>query len=282
MARVSGLACRINGLHDDVLLFVLSHLDAVELVHTSLLSRRWRGLWRSVPRINTQRDHFNGVADTERECDAMFKAFVSRFLMLRNPTPLDVFNLVRYSLPDDEFEAVDFDAESEDANLWIAHALHCNARSIDVSVWNGMLILDCSVFASTCYLNSLELSTVALTPGFFKNLQKGCAALEHLSLYNCCIYDVDICSQTLKVFTIGYECVFQFMERGTISISSLVYLGYFSCYRILPLLFNMESLETSSVSLRTGNTMVDDIYQVLRSLSGVANLNFRYNAKPSV
>jgi hypothetical protein len=56
MARVSSAACRINGLHDDVLVCVLSHLDAVELVHTSLLSRRWRGLWRSVPRINAERD----------------------------------------------------------------------------------------------------------------------------------------------------------------------------------------------------------------------------------
>jgi hypothetical protein len=41
----------------------------------------------------------------------------------------------------------------------------------------------------------------------------------------------------------------------------------------------MESLETASVSLRTANTMVDDIYQVLRSLSGVANLSFRYKGK---
>ncbi|XP_062205222.1 LOW QUALITY PROTEIN: F-box/FBD/LRR-repeat protein At1g16930-like [Phragmites australis] len=275
-ARVPGAGCRINALHNDVLLRAISFLDARQALHTCVLSRRWRDLWRSMPRINASRHEFDSIADTKEEGDVLFKMFVNRFLMLHNPTALDEFNLW-YPVPDGD--SIDWDTESEDANLWIGHALQCNARSVNVSIWDARLYLDSAVFTSKCFLTSLELSCVALFLGFFKSLQMGCTVLERLMLHDCAISDIEISSQTLKVFTIDVGCNFTFSERASISIPSLINLGYFPYQRMLPLPTNMASLETASVSVGTVHAPVDGICQFLRGLSDVTNLELCYEGE---
>ena len=44
-----------------------------------------------------------------------------------------------------------FDEYSEDVNLWICHALHCNARSIMVMGQDNRLELDPAVFLPGCF-----------------------------------------------------------------------------------------------------------------------------------
>ncbi|CAN6288595.1 unnamed protein product [Urochloa humidicola] len=270
----AGAARRINALPNHVLLRAISFLDARQLVQTCLLSRRWRDLWRSVPRINASRKEFDGMAGTWVQQNLLFKKFFNRFLMLRNPTPMDEFKLL-YGVPDSEFSVEsDFVAESEDANLWIGHALQCNARSVSVSEYQlgAPLHLDPVVFASKCSLTSLELTSVILFTGFFKNLQMGCTLLEHLKLDQCTICDAEISSQTLKLFTIGADC--SFTKQTSISIPSLIGLRYFSHERIPPLLENLGSLETATVSIY--DTPLGDICQFLIGLSDVTHLDFRY------
>ncbi|XP_062224923.1 uncharacterized protein LOC133923652 [Phragmites australis] len=194
--------------------------------------------------------------------------------MLRNPLALDEFRLW-YHIPD---ESVDLHADSEDANLWIRHALLCNARSVEVIDWVNELHLDNTVFASKCLLTSLLLSCVFLIPGFFRNLQMGCTVLKHLILRCCTIYDPEISSQTLKVLTIDGECHCTYEGRASISIPSLIDLE-FSAPGSVPLLKNVESLVTASISVGTADTQVDDICQFLRSLSGVTNLEFYYEGR---
>ncbi|XP_062201087.1 putative F-box/FBD/LRR-repeat protein At1g78760 isoform X2 [Phragmites australis] len=279
-ARVpgGGARCRINALPDDALLHVISFLNARQAVRTCVLSRRWRHLWRSVARINASYEEFDGMADTDEECNALFKKFISRFLILRNPTALDEFRL-RYSIPDDDsIDSVhQLEAESADANLWINHALQWNARSVKVSEWGLKLHLDPAVFTSN-YLISLKLSNAILFPGFFRNIQTGCTKLERLILRGCAINDIEISSQTLKVLTIDIHCHFTFDGWASISAPSLIYFGFFGDGKI-PLLNNMESLETASVSVGTNHIVVDDIHQFLGSLSGVTNLDFYYQGK---
>lgn len=166
-------------------------------------------------------------------------------------------------------------AYSEDANLWIHHALQRNARSVEVEIWNGSLLLNHAVFASNCFLTSLQLSCVILRRGFFRNLQTGCAALERLLLSRCAINDSEISSQTLKVQTIDDYSDFTSDKWPSISIPNLSYLGL-SASKTMPLLKNMGSLVTASVSVHSEHTQVDDIHQFLRSLSVVTNLDFNF------
>jgi len=272
-AGVASADCRINSLPSHVLSRAISFLDARQLVHTCLLSQRWCHLWRSVPRINASRHEFDGMADSEEERNMLFKKFTNAFLVLRNPVALDEFWLFYY-MPDVE-ESEDPDADSYDANLWIHHALQSNARSVEVKIWDDRLHLDPAVFASKCFLTSLQLSCIVLFHGFFRNLQTGCTALERLLLNDCAIDDADISSQTLKVFIVDDYSNFTFDEQPSISIPSLSYLAFSASGRI-PSLKNMGSLVAASVSVGSGGTQVDDICQFLRSLSGVTNLDFDY------
>ncbi|KAM3261408.1 hypothetical protein ACQJBY_052204 [Aegilops geniculata] len=61
-----------GALPDELLRHVLSFLPSRDAVHTSLLSRRWRHLWRSAPAI-----HFRGEGDA-------FCVFVNNLLMGRD------------------------------------------------------------------------------------------------------------------------------------------------------------------------------------------------------
>ncbi|KAL6905433.1 hypothetical protein ACP4OV_003034 [Aristida adscensionis] len=265
-AGVPGEECRINALPDELLLHAISYLDIRELVHTCVLSRRWRDLWRAATRINASRRAFDGAAGTDEERNALFKRFVSRFLMLRDPVALDAFSLC-YHVPEATWDSL---ADAADAGLWIGHALQCNARTVEVSGWGTRLDLDPPVFASECILTSLELSQVTLFPSFFRSLRTGCRLLERLILRGCFIDDADISSPTLKVLKIDADSIITFDKQTSISIPSLIELHFFAFGRI-PLLKDVGSLVTASIAVRTdnGNTQVDDFRQLLNSLSGL-------------
>ncbi|KAF8727642.1 hypothetical protein HU200_018870 [Digitaria exilis] len=277
-ARVTpaGAECRINALGNDVLLRAISFLEARQLVQTCVLSRRWRNLWRSVSRINATHHEFDVMVDSEEERSVRFKKFTNALLMLRNPVALDAFRL-SYFMPGYQEPAAPHADREEDANLWIDHALQSNARSVEIGVLNGSLVLNPAVFASNCFLTSLQLSRVILRRGFFRNLQTGCAALESLLLSGCGIYDIEISSETLKILAIDDSSYFTTDKQLSISIPSLSYLGFSASSRI-PLLKNMGSLVTASVSVSADSkgATIDGIYQFLRSLSAVTNLDFNF------
>jgi len=98
--------------------------------------------------------------------------------------------------------------------------------------------------------------------------------LKLLFLDDCCIYDVEITSTTLKVLNIDNDCRFCFDGQPCFSIPSLVYLSctYLDEVRI-PLLKNMESLKTAFADINKNKTKVDDIPQFLKGLSGATDLN---------
>ncbi|KAL6905432.1 hypothetical protein ACP4OV_003033 [Aristida adscensionis] len=275
-AGVPGEECRIDALPDDLLLRAISRLDVRDLMRTCVLSRRWRDLWRSATRINASRRAFDGAAGTDEERNALFKGFVSRFLMLRDPVALDALSLC-YHVPE---ATPDSFADTADAGLWIGHALQCNARTVEVSGWDTRLNLDPAVFASECILTSLELSQVILFPGFFRSLRAGCRLLERLILRDCAIGDSDISSPTLKILKIDADSHVPFVEQASISIPNLIELHFFAFGRI-PLLKDVGSLVTASIAVRTdnGTTQFDDFRQLLNSLSGVTNLQFDHSGR---
>jgi hypothetical protein len=201
-ARVPRAEPGINDLPLDVLPRVLSCLDAREAVQTCVLSKLWRDLWRDARRINASWRAFEiDGGELDDHGRSLLKKFVNRLLMLRNPVSLDEFRL---------FYCIDGDrlyADSAEANLWIRHALLCEARSVEIFAWQDRLDLNHAVFTSQ-HLTSLLLYSVILSDGFFRQLQTGCKALECLILQECPIEDIEIASQTLKFLSIGRHCWF--------------------------------------------------------------------------
>ncbi|KAI4967813.1 hypothetical protein ZWY2020_014065 [Hordeum vulgare] len=144
-------------------------------------------------------------------------------------------------------DTVDISANSDHANLWIAHALQYKAQTVKI--------------------------------GFFERLGKGCPALEYLFLLNCGIKDLDIFSNTLKVLILA-DIMVSHDDPVSISAPSLISLSVEECPfgASLPILKNMSSLETASVLFLEGNTNcdADGIRQFLGGLSGVRSLDFYY------
>jgi hypothetical protein len=66
----------ISGLTDSVLIHILSFLNTKQAVQTSILSKRWIFLWRSLPTLALSYSHFSTVQS--------FDHFVSQFLSLRD------------------------------------------------------------------------------------------------------------------------------------------------------------------------------------------------------
>ncbi|KAK3161040.1 hypothetical protein QOZ80_1BG0070850 [Eleusine coracana subsp. coracana] len=268
---------RINDLHRDTLVHFLSHLDARQAMQMSVVSLKWRDLWRDVRRL-----HFSLEIPSDDDYDARsrrFKKFVNRLLMLRNGTSLEEFRLSSYNLgPNPKLPG-----DSAEPSLWIRHALLCNARSVEVVVWDDRLALDHAGLTAENLAN-LRFHKVALNRGFFRQLQTGCQALACLILQGCPINDTEISSQTLKFLSIGQSCWFQSDDQASISAPRLTHFGFFdhddAKYRRIPLLKNMESLETAYISLVgfDDGILVDDIRQFLYGLSGVTALELYYAA----
>uniref|UniRef100_A0ACD5WWA7 Uncharacterized protein n=1 Tax=Avena sativa TaxID=4498 RepID=A0ACD5WWA7_AVESA len=271
-ARVHRAVDRIGALPDDVLRRVLSQLSSREAVHTCLLAQRWRDLWRSVPIINVSFGEFEDSDDDAEdtfEREAMFKKFVNRFLMLRNPVGLDEFRL--------DYSSSTGDRPGDDANLWISHVLQCNAWAVKIVNRGEPLELVPGVFSSS-FLKRLHISSAILVPDFFNQLQMGCPALEYLFLSDCAIRDLEIFSKTLEVLILSEEVSFD--DQASISAPSLVTLSIEGdlCFGRLPILKNMTSLKTASVLLSgdLADCDADAIRQLLESLSDVRSLDFCY------
>ncbi|KAK7858059.1 f-box protein [Quercus suber] len=75
----------INNFPDPILQHVLSYLSTKEAVRTSILSKRWKYLWTSIPKID-----FNEGAPDGR---MMFMKFVERVLALHGPSNIKRFSL---------------------------------------------------------------------------------------------------------------------------------------------------------------------------------------------
>ncbi|KAI4972118.1 hypothetical protein ZWY2020_003043 [Hordeum vulgare] len=267
---------KISALPDGVLVHVLSHLCSREAVQTCVLSRRWRYLWRSVFCIDVSFVEFEDrAAENDLEREEMFKMFVNHLLILRKPVDLKEFRL-EYSLT--VGDTVDISANSDHANLWIAHALQYKAQTVKIGNYSEYLQLLPSVFNST-YLKRLHITNALLIQGFFERLGKGCPALEYLFLLNCGIKDLDIFSNTLKVLILA-DIMVSHDDPVSISAPSLISLSVEECPfgASLPILKNMSSLETASVLFLEGNTNcdADGIRQFLGGLSGVRSLDFYY------
>ncbi|KAK3121401.1 hypothetical protein QOZ80_8BG0652330 [Eleusine coracana subsp. coracana] len=123
-ASGGGGGCRLNVLPDPILLRVLGHLKAWEAVRTSLLSKRWRGLWASAPRLDIRQPcGCRGGAEDDQHRAEQFAAFVKHLLFRRRQLlPLGALRLC-WSHP----------TRDGDADTWISNAVRHGAKEIELS-----------------------------------------------------------------------------------------------------------------------------------------------------
>ncbi|KAJ6293100.1 hypothetical protein OIU78_025138 [Salix suchowensis] len=179
----------ISELHDDILCYMLSFLPTKRAVATSILSTRWRNLWKSV----TILDIYDGISgyyknpSTYKERKMNFVNFMDRLFIHRNNPSILKFRL---SLA----QSYDFTCKLVTLKLH-GHIRFDNLQSV------------CFPSLKALHLEHLRM----LNNTAIEVLLSGSPALEELELHmegRDSRRSVDVCSLSLKRLIIGFVCIF--------------------------------------------------------------------------
>ncbi|KAL1205702.1 F-box/LRR-repeat protein 13 [Cardamine amara subsp. amara] len=209
----SGGVDYISNLPDCLLCEVLSKLPTKDIVKTSVLSTRWRNLWKDIPRLDLDGEDFPFYY--------VFVDFVNRFLDFNRDSYLDSFKL---SYPGDGNWVPDISL----IRRWIRAVIKLKVKHLDFVDDSGGSILfhipstiyTCQSLVSLklCCVNVSILKSVSLTSlkDIDLNIVKfpddlaierfisGCPVLENLVIRRPSYYDIEVlrvCSQSLLSFT---------------------------------------------------------------------------------
>lgn len=197
---------RINALPEPLLFHILSFLCTKEAARTSVLSRRWRYLFASIPDIDLEIDNYCGT-EFELEIEHIvnqrlikFLNFGYRLILLRNGAPIRKFRLclgwVRREswLAIDSFITAALLCKIHQLDIWIATAEYAN-RFFTLGIFMCKSLTDlklwCSELEDLYYPNSVSLPILRrlhfqfaglVDDSFIRRIIEGCPLLEELRL----------------------------------------------------------------------------------------------------
>lgn len=143
----------INALPDELLLKILSSLPMfIDTVPTSLISKRWRNLWKLVPDFNFDSDLFDDDSES-------FTSFVYRSLLFSKAQVLERLCL-KLNIPYHWDKVID---------IWVQTAVNRSVKELQINMCGNYLKLpSCLSFCRT--LNTLKLRDlrIEVVPSFFR------------------------------------------------------------------------------------------------------------------
>uniref|UniRef100_A0A453C1G5 F-box domain-containing protein n=2 Tax=Aegilops tauschii TaxID=37682 RepID=A0A453C1G5_AEGTS len=191
---------RLSNLPDGLLHAVMSFLPAPQVVRTSVLSRRWRDLWRSTPCISIEERDFEittgsgagGGLDEREERWRKFEDFTTNLLLFHdNVASLDKFLLYASATRACALRLRDLDR-------WVRRGIKYCPQVIEIIISSCPRIQFPHMGASSSRLKSLHLYGFYLNNQFAELLCSGCPVLEDLVLRSCVKGFQEIKSRTLK------------------------------------------------------------------------------------
>ncbi|MED6144457.1 hypothetical protein PIB30_015666 [Stylosanthes scabra] len=210
---------RINCLPDDILCHILSFLPAIEAVTTSILSRRWRHLWKDLQVIDINDDDTFCKYNDDAERHARFRSFVNAILSQRNA----------HSCPVQKFR-LSCHCSQESISTWLDAVIGPSLQELHLDLYfigddGDAITLPEGIFTcpslkslvltgyiglyddevSNVYLPSLKNLEVRILYVDIHKILSGCPALENVNLdldgYGLCIPKLQM-PQTLKRLTL--------------------------------------------------------------------------------
>lgn len=172
----------ISKLPNDLVQHIMSFLSMREAVRTSVLSHWWVNQWTFLKSIQLNIYWFH--MDREK-----FSSFLDKLLLSRvqADAPMDTFELKSFAI--------------DRANCWINHAIKHNAKVLkfaEYGKWEPFYLDPNLVELSSRYLETLELTNVALDATIFSQLANSCPALQNMLLTDCLLEVEEISSSSLK------------------------------------------------------------------------------------
>ncbi|KAK8447828.1 hypothetical protein SEVIR_8G161100v4 [Setaria viridis] len=234
---------RISELPDALLHQVLSLLPVDEAVQTSVLARRWRGLWKGLPvlRLVGPKKRFPSAEDFDR--------FVNRLISVRGDSPLVTCEIEAYLTWDDYAGEPEEPEPNVHFHSWIQYALACKVRVLKVVGDHIGSETELVVPLVSRHLTSLDVSHVFLDKDFVHFAC--CLVLEGLDMRHCGFWVRSMSFPSLKRLHLT-ECNFPEGHRVRVSAPSIVSLRLHDCRGKTPLFESMPSLETASIDLSHG------------------------------
>ncbi|PON68676.1 F-box domain containing protein [Trema orientale] len=237
---------RISKLPDPLIHHILSFVPTIDVVRMSILSRRWRRVWYSVPALHlSDTDHMRRYC-FQREPQQAFYKFVDKCLKHRERSMRYIADSVitRFKLHTEyhgdsaaldnwltfpvrtNVEELDLSLEPEDfEDYYCLPEAVLNARSLTVLKLD-FLTFDCSCSVSLPSLISLSLTEVELCDEALHNLLLGCPALDKCLLSKCGgLLNPQISSSTLKFLEIVGELTSETIKVETRKLRSFIYRG---------------------------------------------------------
>ncbi|KAL6658252.1 hypothetical protein ACP70R_003838 [Stipagrostis hirtigluma subsp. patula] len=240
----AGCGDRISALPDEALQHVLGFLPADEAVRTSVLARRWRHLWKSMPVLRVIAHDWldkQGVSKLNR--------FVNYLVLMRDRSALlDVC----------EFKMFGFEVDSSDpqVELFVKYALLCQARIIRVEFDpdnDGFLLGHLPLISQ--HLTKLELAYLAVADGFLDF--SSCPSLKIVWIKRCYVFTKKISSCSVEELTI-IDCTFRTYTRTRICAPNLVRLEITDFGGSTPVLESMPFLEKAFIRLRDSDDLCEE------------------------
>ncbi|PIA65598.1 hypothetical protein AQUCO_00100829v1 [Aquilegia coerulea] len=173
---------RFNDLPDAMLLHILSFLDMKEVLDASLISKRWRYLWVSVPAINIDGSYWE---DKKK----LFRDFVENVVLRHDESNIYKFNLVYLSQLTDMHQTT----------KWVSYAVSRQVQELDLNTLS--LSPTPSLF---CRVKIMKLICVSF-PLLSKDYVFDFSVLEYLFLKNCYygpLKNLTISAPHLKTFLV--------------------------------------------------------------------------------
>ncbi|XP_010497219.1 PREDICTED: putative F-box/LRR-repeat protein At3g58880 [Camelina sativa] len=231
---------RISSLPDELLCHILAFFTTKEAALTSVLSKRWRDLFASVPNLDIDDSVFLYPEEGKREKEVVlqsFMDFVDRVLAVQGDSPIEKFSLKCQT-------GVDPDR----VNRWICNVLQRGVCHMDLSIGLGhRYLLPSEVFVSRTLvelkigsefpmnlrpghislpmLKTLTLDSMWCYNGQLQVLLSACPALEELDIPNIRLsYGKEIVSSaSLRTLTIDSSNFFHAFSFDTPSLLCLKY-----------------------------------------------------------
>ncbi|KAF5194270.1 F-box protein [Thalictrum thalictroides] len=268
---------RLSSLHDSVLSHILGFLDMKQVVHTSLLSKRWRYVWKSVSSLNFDHSFWIKIAQPVGFHPLMaymaippfprlkygFMDFVDHILSIHEGSVIDKFNLYGAGC-----------CQKDRVDEWLSTVIRCRIQEIHLDLYTALPQFFFTS-SSTTHLKKLLLASIQLPDSNSEGeIMLDCPVLETLILINCHYAynpsNVFLISapqlRKLVCRSLHISCTIKLCAPNLISVT---------CTGSLLRIYHMENISSQElrVTIASQRTNAQELLELLRGLKYATTLD---------